>query len=417
VRLKAAPVLFQHDLQRAERVFAAAPGRGRGVAPGPWSVGDAYRPREWRPFASSLVRAAGAAGLSRREVTFTAGTEQWWRDIWRQDMVEPAVASVPAPGAGVHSMRVLLRAPVLWAPPEGGRTTLSRSARLLFRDVRGPDVGVVQQFTPGREPSGVDLQNFTGNFESVPPYEGQPQGRVLYGTAPHRAPDPAFVRMIEAQGRQPTITIDTSWLLVGHVDETVDVVRAGNERGWTLAVADPRQAVQLLRHAQGAGEGGQRLFEDTSAERKPAVDALLADDAFLAGNAEAARRVDDQIAVLLRETGLSRRDLVRVPVLYATVAGGQEGLRGAIAYSPSIANGLSLTARDYAAPDPHGPKVGGRDLFRAATEEALAAGGVCVHWVENFAWSHLAGGELHCATNALRDTSGVARWSSTEPGR
>jgi protein-arginine deiminase len=121
--------------------------------------------------------------------------------------------------------------------------------------------------------------------------------------------------------------------------------------------------------------------------------------------------------VLLRETGLSRRDLVRVPVLYATVAGGQEGLRGAIAYSPSIANGLSLTARDYAAPDPHGPKVGGRDLFRAATEEALAAGGVCVHWVENFAWSHLAGGELHCATNALRDTSGVARWWSTEPGR
>ncbi|MBR8639765.1 hypothetical protein KEF29_11795 [Streptomyces tuirus] len=176
VRLKVAPVLFQHDLQRAERIFAARPGPGRGVPPGPWSVGDAYRPREWRPFASSLVRAAGAAGLSRRDVTFTAGTEQWWRDIWRQDMVEPGVASVPAPGGRVHGMRVLLRAPVLWAPPEGGKATLSRSARLLFRDFRGPDVGVVQQFTPGREPGGVDLQNFTGNFESVPPYEGHRTG-------------------------------------------------------------------------------------------------------------------------------------------------------------------------------------------------------------------------------------------------
>jgi protein-arginine deiminase len=61
VRLKVAPVLFQNDLQRAERVFAARPGPGRGVAPGPWSVGDAYRPREWRPFASSLLRAATAA--------------------------------------------------------------------------------------------------------------------------------------------------------------------------------------------------------------------------------------------------------------------------------------------------------------------------------------------------------------------
>jgi protein-arginine deiminase len=61
VRLKVAPVLFQNDLQRAERVFAARPGPARGVAPGPWSVGDAYRPREWRPFASSLLRAATAA--------------------------------------------------------------------------------------------------------------------------------------------------------------------------------------------------------------------------------------------------------------------------------------------------------------------------------------------------------------------
>ncbi|MEU6914203.1 protein-arginine deiminase family protein [Streptomyces olindensis] len=417
VRLKVAPVLFQHDLQRAERVFAARPGPGRGVPPGPWSVGEAYRPREWRPFASSLVRAAGAAGLSRRDVTFTAGTEQWWRDIWRQDMVEPAVASVPAPGGGAHRMRVLLRAPVLWAPPEGGEATLSRSARLLFRDFRGPDVGVVQQFTPGRGPSGIDLQNFTGNFESVPPYEGHPHGRVLYGSAPHRAPDPAFVRMIEAQGRQPSITVDTSWLLVGHVDETVHVVRAGTGRGWTLAVADPRRAVELLRQARNAGEGGQRMFADTSAGRTPTVDALLADEDFLAGNEEAARRIDDQIAVLLRETGLSRDDLVRLPVLYAMTSVAPGTPEGAVAYSPSIANGLSLTARDYAAPDPHGPRVRGRDLFRAATEEALAAGGVRVHWVENFAWSHLAGGEVHCATNALRDTSGDAPWWSTGPGR
>jgi protein-arginine deiminase len=293
VRLKVAPVLFQNDLQRAERVFAARPGPGRGVARGPWSVGDAYRPQEWRPFASSLLRAAAAAGLSRRDVTFTAGTEQWWRDIWRQDVVEPAVASVPAPGGGAHTMRMLLRAPVLWAPPEGGETTLSRSARLLFRDFRGPDVAVVQEFAPGRAPSGVDPQNFTGNFEPVPPYEGHPQGWVLYGTAPRRAPDPAFVRMIEAQGVQPALTTDMSWLLVGHVDETVHVVRAGNERGWTLAVAAPRLAVELPRRAQRAGEGGQRLFAGTSTERKPTIDALLADQGFVAE--QAARHIDDQI--------------------------------------------------------------------------------------------------------------------------
>lgn len=223
--------------------------------------------------------------------------------------------------------------------------------------------------------------------------------------------------MVEAQGTQPAITIDTSWLLVGHVDETVHVVRAATARGWTLAVAAPRQAVELLRHARRAGEGGQRMFADTSAERTPTADALLADDGFLAGNEEAARRIDDQIAVLLRETGLSRDDLVRVPVLYAMASVAPGEPEGAVAYSPSLANGLSLTARDYAAPDPHGPEVRGRDLFRDATEEALAAGGVRVHWVENFAWSHLAGGEVHCATNALRDTSGGVPWWRTGPGR
>ncbi|MFI6808831.1 protein-arginine deiminase family protein [Streptomyces luteogriseus] len=92
---------------------------------------------------------------------------------------------------------------------------------------------------------------------------------------------------------------------------------------------------------------------------------------------------------------------------------GPGGPAGAIAYSPGVANGLSLTARDYAAPDPHGPKVRGRDVFRVETEEALAAGGVRVHWVENFAWSHLAGGEVHCATNALRDTSQGTPWWRT----
>ncbi|MEV0375408.1 protein-arginine deiminase family protein [Streptomyces sp. NPDC050636] len=26
-----------------------------------------------------------------------------------------------------------------------------------------------------------------------------------------------------------------------------------------------------------------------------------------------------------------------------------------------------------------------------------------VHWVEDFSWAHVGGGEVHCATNALRE--------------
>ncbi|MFH9060436.1 hypothetical protein ACH4GM_04310 [Streptomyces coeruleorubidus] len=47
------------------------------------------------------------------------------------------------------------------------------------------------------------------------------------------------------------------------------------------------ETVQLPRRAQRAGEGWQRLAE-TTAERKPTVDALPADDAFLYGDSASA---------------------------------------------------------------------------------------------------------------------------------
>jgi protein-arginine deiminase len=54
--------------------------------------------------------------------------------------------------------------------------------------------------------------------------------------------------------------------------------------------------------------------------------------------------------------------------------------------------------------------VNGRDVFRQATERALRRNGVRVHWVEDFFWAHLGGGEVHCATNALRNTSRTTPW-------
>ncbi|GAA3607618.1 hypothetical protein GCM10022419_110650 [Nonomuraea rosea] len=36
--------------------------------------------------------------------------------------------------------------------------------------------------------------------------------------------------------------------------------------------------------------------------------------------------------------------------------------------------------------------------------------GVHVRWVADLSWAHLLGGEVHCATDALRDTRSTARW-------
>ncbi|MEW2530156.1 protein-arginine deiminase family protein [Streptomyces sp. NPDC047071] len=402
--LRMTPVLLQHDLQRARHVFAAAPGPGAPDSGQPAEVPVHTRPPgQWREFADSLRAATRAAGLPDRELRFQAGSSRWWRDIWRQDVVEPGYVSKPTPGGAPHTLRVLLRSPNHWKSADGRRESLRRAGRLLFRDLRGPGVGVVQQYTTRRGPGVDELLNFTGNIEALPPYPGHPRGRIVYGATARRHPDPSFTRMLRAQRQQEPVVLDTSWLVAGHADETVHVVRADNARGWTLAVSDPRLALGLLREARRAGAGGQRLFADTVAPDKPTVDAFLRYEAAEGDNADAARHIEGQLKVLLRETGLRADELVRLPVLYARVDAGPGGPRRHIAFSPALANGLSLTARDYAAPAPHGPRVGGRDLFRDAAARALTANGVRVRWVENFSWAHLSLGEVHCATNALRE--------------
>ncbi|MFF7356885.1 protein-arginine deiminase family protein [Streptomyces filipinensis] len=398
--LHIAPVLLQNDLQRAQQVFAAAPGPGKGQ---PVEVPAATRqPGQWRQFADSLRKATRAAGMADRQLTFQKGTSQWWRDIWRQDIVEPAYVTRPTPN-GPHTLRILLRSPNYWTSHDGRSASLRRAGRLLFRDLRGPDIGIVQQYTTHRDPNVDELLNFTGNIESLPPYDGFPHGRILYGSSAQRHPDPSFTRMLRAQGQQPPVVLDTSWLVVGHADETVHVLRADNARGWTLAVSDPRLAVDLLRRAQRAGEGGQRLFAGTEADLKPTIDEYLRMDATRGDNEYAARHLDEQLKVLLRATGLRPQDIIRLPVLYMGDEPGGGLPRRYIAASPALANGLSLSARDYAAPDPHGPRVTGHDLFREEAGRRLAAQGVRVRWVEDFSWAHMVGGEVHCATNALRD--------------
>ncbi|MEU6721984.1 protein-arginine deiminase family protein [Nonomuraea sp. NPDC046802] len=384
VRLREAPLLLQNDLQPAVEVLAGKPGTGPGAPPAlPFPDG---LPGGWDEFSRDLRAATSAAGV--RSSRFVAGTSQWWKDTWWQDIFEPTTASMPVPG-GVRTMRVLVRSGNVLDLGGDAAPTPRPLGRLLFRDLRGPGVGVVQQLTLTRRDHLTDLRNATGNVESLPPDAGHPLGRLVYGTGRIRRPDPAFIQLLTSmgQGLQPPVVLDTDWLMVGHVDETMHVVRAGNPRGWTLMVADPRLAARLVHRA-----GDEKL---------------LGDRALMSANARAAEHIDGQIDTMLAATGLRRSEIVRVPVLFSASEVDPSLLK---AHTPGIPNGLSLTAHEFAAPDPHGPVAGGRDLFREATRKALASRGVHVRWVEDLKWAHLLGGEVHCATNALRDTRSTARW-------
>ncbi|MGY0234258.1 protein-arginine deiminase family protein [Longispora urticae] len=250
--------------------------------------------------------------------------------------------------------------------------------------------------------------------------------------------------MLDAQYDQAPVVLDTSWLLVGHTDETTHVIPANTPRGWTMMVADPRLAVRQLRAAGDAGHGSARLFQGTSETTKPTIDNALADRKFTEANEAAARHIDAQVDVLTRETGVRADELVRVPVLFqqldanamsgaevkeqvdsrrmtqpdvdrlaARMRSGSAPPAVLIAHTASIPNGLSLTPGVLAAPDPHGPAVGGVDLFKKATLDALKSSPVIVRWGKDWDYLHKLEGEVHCGTNALRSPTRADRWNAT----
>ncbi|GIG03143.1 hypothetical protein Cci01nite_82360 [Catellatospora citrea] len=145
------------------------------------------------------------------------------------------------------------------------------------------------------------------------------------------------------------------------------------------------------------------------------------------------RRIAANIDVLKREAGLTDGDIARVPMLYTArtidyliaktaITGMEPGpardkaiaeldaMRKAGAETPNPVNGLVLAGGEYVAPRPYGPVVGGKDVFMTSTTKAFALTGHHVTYINDLV-THFSEGEIHCATNILRDVfSSDSRW-------
>jgi protein-arginine deiminase len=351
--------------------------------------------RGFRAFDGRLRRALGRVGLGTRLTTSPdAG-------LFVQDDFEAGYASVPAPG-GAQTMRVaLLEKSSFAGVPLDPRSVPAAGVSWALRTLRGPDAGVVAGGAPSQ------LWEANGNLEAVPPTPGAPRGRLLLGTS-----SAEFAGLLAAQGAQPLLRVDTSWLAVGHVDELFGVVPADTPRGWALIAGDPAQALRILRSVPKGERSGVRVratAQQVDAKLRPrpvpTVAGLLSGP--VAGQTErAADRIEEQLAILQRELGLTDDEIVRVPVLFGTPLDS----RKLTAWTGNVVNGFAPGGRRYLAVAPHGPVRRGRDLFAAAAERAFRSRGVAVTWVDTWPAPHSQLGELHCYTNALRDLAGGAWW-------
>jgi protein-arginine deiminase len=411
VRVRVAPIVFQHDLMPVRRLLVADQPTAEGAP----------------AFRRDLRRELTRAGLPRPWTEYASAGE-----IWAQDMFQPAYASMPSAGGREHRMTILLRSPAQADPSAPGydpRFPLRAGSRAVFTQLRGPDVGVIQQFDPVRaaDPAQYVHGTFssTGNVEAIPPYPGQPVARSLYGGGPTPyAPDPAFTDLLAAQGGPPPVVLNTAFLGVGHVDEVLMFAPAKNARGWVAVVADPRAGRRLLQDLDAAGLGGQRLIQGVPPEviaREPDPDpeltvaGALAKETLTRGTEQAAAGIEAILAVLRVAVGLTADEVIRVPALFNAIR--VPGYpRPEVTYSllPNTVNGLSTGTGGYLAPRVHGPRRAGRDAFEAATTAAFAGTMLRVGWVEDYAYAHTGIGELHCVTNAERDLSGTRPWWGLE---
>lgn len=410
VAMKQAPVLFHHHLQPVDRILSLQ--------------GNETETPIQAEFIQSLSKAVD--GISKElPLTLLNGTD----DVWVQDFMEPGYASMPGP-EGPVSVRVLVRS------AQSTRT----AGRQVFELLRGEAIGGHQ--LPLGSGFGHEEIDSGGNIETIPPYisiNGTPykNGRIIMGKHFDKHPARSMTDFIEAQGQQSVLFLEAGWLVVGHVDEFVQFLPLDNELGFTIAVADTRKSLDLLREAQKDGHGSAKLTsvpnlrepEDFSLYdprlENMTIDAFLSDNLSIETQAYAQEHIDKNLELLLQEVPLSPEDVLHIPALFTDVTYPwpldydglpprlhrvPRGEKQLAAMLPSVINGV-VVGSDYISAKPWGPVIEGKDIFGEAVVDVYGHANMKVHFVDDFFSHHVNGGEVHCGTNTFRDTR-IAWWET-----
>lgn len=382
VEMRMSPVMFRHHLDPATTIYASK-----------------LNTTSSNVFRADLLAATQAAGVSGGLVEISVG------DQWNQDYFETAYQSMPAPGGGQKVIHVNFRSANYTS------SGLRSAGKSVYNVLRGVDVAGATVYDPNHSNS-MDTLNSFGNLETIPPYTkggvAYTLGKVLRGSTPGFYPDKVFDKMITSQGVQGILYIDTAWLLVGHVDETLSFVKAQSPRGWVMLAADSTMAVTMLQQAQQQGYGNTPMFVGKTwsggANAQVTINQVLANTEVMNESAWAAVQIDDQLDTIKQETGLTDAEIIKISGLFEQASG------YSVAYVPGTVNGIYLSNGDFGPPDPHGPVINGQDIFKAQMTTALVPFGVTPRWIEDWDLYHRLDGEVHCGSNTTRAVPSSIKW-------
>jgi protein-arginine deiminase len=310
-----------------------------------------------------------------------ASAEYPTENVWLQDTMEIGRQYSP-----FRSMPVVLQ-----ANRNKGIDNFSKDELL------GPDFGWIrvgdyrEKYARGIE--GVGWMDWFGNLEVSPPLPSYPHGRMYYGEAGEgNQLDPRIVSKITAQALQAPFTLDVSYLIIKHADETLSWV-PGKDGRWYALVPSPREMLKLAQTLQDNGHGDLPMLAPF--EEAYSINTLLSDSESIARNMQ----IEDgplakNIETIKRELGIEDDQFIKVPSWIN---------ENGSSLIPNMVNSVVVNGM-FIAPEPHGPMVDGLDAIQQDFIARMANAAVDVVFVDDQQY-HRWWGNVHCATNVTRTGS------------
>lgn len=327
--------------------------------------------------------------LDPLDVPLAVHPSRSWQEMWMQDTMEMGIAA-----SGSNSMHVVLA---------GLRGADSFPPTLL-----GPDTAVAEVAGPRPLAGGDAWADWYGNLEASVPTAGHPQGRVIHGR--NRLTGctfhPEVVAFLAAQRIQPPIWIDTSWLLIKHVDEIVSFLPGKDGRG-AIVVPDPVAGLALLDDGGDAAVATRRREANARIARE--IEMLLRGGKApaRAGSSDPADDDDGNAAPgLLALVGLRDDRVIRLPVAFDVPAAG-------LLPDGTVTDASSLWSNPVNAVFVNGTVICGSSgmpdaALAACRERFLAAGAERVEFIDDGCYQKHHG-NVHCATNTRRHDVAAGR--------
>jgi protein-arginine deiminase len=303
-------------------------------------------------------------------VTLHQVDSQSWEEMWLQDTMEIGYQQAP----GRPPMHVVLQA--------------NRGIDPFPRTLLAPNVGFITIGEPREVPLEDELVDWMGNLEVTPPLPGYPLGRIYYGKNVETgvAFHPEMVAFLEAQAVQAPVWVDTSWLLVKHVDEIFSFVNDSEGRPHLL-VNNTQEGTRLVQKLDSTY---QASYDYLGVPGIPVEEAL----AYSPENREVQQEhLEPVLAKARQDFGLESKQIIPLPVMMTSPYEAQTIWSNPV--NSIYVNGMVFVG------DPVAPQVNGKDLIQAEIRKKLEPLDVEVKFIDDSTYQ-AHGGNVHCATNAMR---------------